>query len=99
MGRTLSVLAYRCVDEVVIGAPYTVTAEMMDHFNISLVVHGMTNIDSDVDGLDPYAEPKNRGQFLQIDSGNTLTTEILVQRILKKEWSTKRETRKKKRRK
>jgi len=82
--RTLSVLAYRCVDEVVIGAPYTVTAEMMEHFNISLVVHGMTNIADDVDGQDPYAEPKRRGQFMQLDSGNTLTTEILVQRILNK---------------
>merc|ERR1711902_321626 len=48
--RTLSVLAYRAVDEVVIGAPYTVTAEMMEHFNISLVVHGKTNIAEDVDG-------------------------------------------------
>ena len=93
--RTLSVLAYRCVDEVVIGAPYTVTAEMMDHFNISLVVHGMTNIDSDVDGLDPYAEPKNRGQFLQIDSGNTLTTEILVQRILNKRMEYQERNKKK----
>lgn len=82
--RTLSVLAYRCVDEVVIGAPYTVTAEMMEHFNISLVVHGMTNIADDLDGQDPYAEPKRRGKFMQLDSGNTLTTEILVQRILNK---------------
>lgn len=93
--RTLSVLAYRCVDEVVIGAPYTVTAEMMDHFNISLVVHGMTNIDADVDGLDPYAEPKNRGQFLQIESGNTLTTEILVQRILNKRMEYQERNKKK----
>lgn len=82
--RTLSVLAYRCVDEVVIGAPYTVTPEMMDHFNISLVVHGKTNISEDVDGTDPYAEPKKRGMFMQLDSGNSLTTEILVQRILNK---------------
>merc|ERR1719208_628135 len=47
--RVLSVLAYRCVDEVVIGAPYAVTAELMDHFNISLVVHGRTNVAADED--------------------------------------------------
>jgi len=80
--RTLSVLAYRCVDEVVIGAPYSVSAEMMDHFKVSLVVHGMTPIAPDIDGQDPYSVPKSRDQFMQIDSGNSLTTEMLVQRIL-----------------
>jgi len=93
--RTLSVLAYRCVDEVVIGAPYTVTAEMMDHFNISLVVHGRTNISEDVDGSDPYAEPKKRGVFMQLDSGNSLTTEILVQRILNKRLEYQQRNKKK----
>jgi len=80
--RTLSVLAYRCVDEVVIGAPYAVTSEMLDHFNVSLVCHGMTNVMPDFDGSDPYAEPKARGIFKQVESGNDLTTEMLVQRIL-----------------
>ena len=93
--RTLSVLAYRAVDEVVIGAPYTVTAEMMEHFNISLVVHGATNIAADEDGQDPYAEPKRRGKFLQLDSGNSLTTEILVQRILNKRMEYQERNRKK----
>eukprot|EP00090_Calanus_glacialis_P041685 TRINITY_DN7417_c0_g1_i1.p1 TRINITY_DN7417_c0_g1~~TRINITY_DN7417_c0_g1_i1.p1 ORF type:complete len:376 (-),score=158.42 TRINITY_DN7417_c0_g1_i1:170-1267(-) len=93
--RTLSVLAYRCVDEVVIGAPYSVTAEMMDHFKVSLVVHGMTPIAPDVDGQDPYAEPKKRGQFMQLESGNTLTTEMLVQRILARRMEYQERNRKK----
>jgi len=93
--RTLSVLAYRVVDEVVIGAPYSVTAEMMDHFNISLVIHGQTNIANDVTGEDPYAEPKSRGKFLQLDSGNSLTTEKLVQRILNKRLEYQERNRKK----
>jgi len=93
--RTLSVLAYRCVDEVVIGAPYSVSAEMLDHFKVSLVVHGMTPIAPDVDGQDPYEEPKKRGQFMQLDSGNTLTTEKLVQRILAKRMEYQERNRKK----
>merc|ERR1719450_1670476 len=93
--RTLSVLAYRVVDEVVIGAPYSVTAEMMDHFKVSLVVHGMTPIAPDVDGQDPYEEPKKRGQFMQLDSGNTLTTEKLVQRTLAKRMEYQERNRKK----
>ena len=42
------------VSEVVIGAPYTVTQEMMNYFKIDLVCHGMTTIMPDVNGGDPY---------------------------------------------
>ena len=94
--RTLSVLAYRCVDEVVIGAPYSVTKEMLNHFNVSVVCHGKTNIMPDVDGEDPYAVPKQEGKFVVVESGNSLTTEMLVQRILSRrldyeERNTKKE--------
>ena len=80
--RTLSVLAYRCVDEVVIGAPYSVTLDMINHFNVSVVCHGKTDVMPDVDGQDPYAIPKREGKFVMVDSSNSLTTEMLVQRIL-----------------
>ena len=72
------------MDEVVIGAPYSVTAEMLDHFRVSVVCHGSTPVADDTDGQDPYAEPRRRGQFVQVESGNSLTTEMLVQRILSK---------------
>ena len=103
------------MDEVVIGAPYTVTKALMDHFNVSkkqaqkpttlvattlvkskvvsrsykslstqvgLVCHGDTPVSPDVDGVDPYAEPKKQGKFSVVPSGNPLTTEMLVQRIV-----------------
>ncbi|KAG8650001.1 hypothetical protein MANES_08G166100v8 [Manihot esculenta] len=38
--RSLSVLACRYVDEVIIGAPSEVSKDMITTFNISLVVHG-----------------------------------------------------------
>ncbi|XP_006753085.1 PREDICTED: ethanolamine-phosphate cytidylyltransferase isoform X4 [Myotis davidii] len=81
--RTLSVLACRYVSEVVIGAPYAVTAELLDHFKVDLVCHGKTEIMPDKDGSDPYQEPKKRGIFRQIDSGSDLTTDLIVQRIIK----------------
>lgn len=93
--RTLSVLAYRCVDEVVIGAPYSVTSEMLDHFRVSVVCHGMTTISPDIEGEDPYSEPKARGMFIQVDSGNELTTEMLVQRILDRRMDYQERNRKK----
>ena len=95
------------MDEVVIGAPYTVTKALMDHFSVSklkkalfkcqrsttfelcvlspqvgLVCHGDTAVSPDVDGSDPYAEPKKQGKFSVVPSGNPLTTEMLVQRIV-----------------
>ena len=38
--RVLVVLAFRYVNEVVIGAPYVITRETMEHFNVDVVVHG-----------------------------------------------------------
>lgn len=80
--RTLSVLACKYVDEVVIGAPYAVTKELMDHFKVDLVVHGKTDVLPDVDGSDPYAEPKRRNKFKVVDSGSSITTADIVERII-----------------
>ncbi|ELW68195.1 Ethanolamine-phosphate cytidylyltransferase [Tupaia chinensis] len=80
--RTLSVLACRYVSEVVIGAPYAVTAELLGHFKVDLVCHGKTEIVPDRDGSDPYQEPKRRGIFRRVDSGSDLTTDLIVQRII-----------------
>ncbi|XP_055954859.1 ethanolamine-phosphate cytidylyltransferase isoform X2 [Patella vulgata] len=81
--RVLSVLACRYVSEVVIGAPYSVTNELMDHFKVDVVCHGQTPIMPDMDGSDPYAEPKRQGKFKIIDSKNLLTTQMIIDRIIK----------------
>lgn len=81
--RTLSVLACRYVSEVVIGAPFAVTKDLLDHFKVDLVCHGKTNTYPCSDGLDPYAEPRKKGIWRTVDSGNDLTTDAIVQRIIK----------------
>jgi len=43
------------VSEVVIGAPYSVSVETMEHFKIDIVCHGHTYVHPDIDGSDPYA--------------------------------------------
>ncbi|XP_049777108.1 ethanolamine-phosphate cytidylyltransferase [Schistocerca cancellata] len=79
--RVLSVLACKYVSEVVIGAPLVVTKELMDHFKVDIVCHGQTPIQTG--GFDdPYAEPKRQGKFKLLDSGNTMTTEKIVERII-----------------
>uniref|UniRef100_A0A8C2BDC9 ethanolamine-phosphate cytidylyltransferase n=1 Tax=Cyprinus carpio TaxID=7962 RepID=A0A8C2BDC9_CYPCA len=80
--RTLSVLACRYVSEVVIGAPYAVGKDLLDHFKVDLVCHGKTEVFPDTDGTDPYTEPKKRGVFRILDSGNNLTSDDIVQRII-----------------
>ncbi|KAG7281938.1 hypothetical protein CRUP_002996, partial [Coryphaenoides rupestris] len=56
--------------------------DLLDHFKIDLVCHGKTEVFPDKDGSDPYAEPKKRGVFRSLDSGNGLTTDDIVQRII-----------------
>ncbi|KAJ9575806.1 hypothetical protein L9F63_007347, partial [Diploptera punctata] len=81
--RVLSVLACKYVSEVVIGAPYAVSRELMEHFKVDTVCHGQTPIQPDADGSDPYAEPKSQGKFKSLNSENTMTTEKIVDRIIR----------------
>lgn len=46
--------SWQYVDEVVIGAPYIVTKDLLDHFRVDVVVHGYTSVAPAVDGSDPY---------------------------------------------
>jgi ethanolamine-phosphate cytidylyltransferase len=97
--RTLSVLACKYVSEVVIGAPYTVTADLLEHFNVAVVAHGITNISTDpLSKEDPYAEPKRRQIFQEIESGSNLTTDMIVHRIITRrmEYEKRNEAKEKK---
>lgn len=82
--RSLSVLACRYVDEVIIGAPWEVTKDMITTFNISMVVHGTVS-DSDhllCGEVDPYAAPKSMGIFRTIESPRDTTTTSVAKRII-----------------
>ncbi|KAA0201567.1 hypothetical protein HAZT_HAZT004662 [Hyalella azteca] len=80
--RVLSVLACKYVSEVVIGAPYSVTDDLLDQLKVDLVCHGATEISPDEDGSDPYQVPKSRGIFEMVASGNSMTTDRIVERII-----------------
>ncbi|XP_061386504.1 ethanolamine-phosphate cytidylyltransferase-like, partial [Musca vetustissima] len=74
--------SFQYVNEVVIGAPYCVTEDLLDHFKVDVVCHGQTPIALEDGKIDPYAIPKTRGIFCLIDSKNTMTTERIVERII-----------------
>ncbi|XP_043712894.1 ethanolamine-phosphate cytidylyltransferase-like isoform X1 [Telopea speciosissima] len=82
--RSLSVLACRYVDEVIMGAPWEVTKDMITTFNISLVVHGtVAENNCLVSGdADPYAAPKAMGIFRMLDSPKDTTTTSVAKRII-----------------
>ncbi|EDQ91057.1 uncharacterized protein MONBRDRAFT_20281 [Monosiga brevicollis MX1] len=80
--RTLSILACRYVDDVVIGAPEAITEELLDYFKITKVFHGSTGV-LKPSGADPYQVAIDRGIFVHVESHSDLTTEIIVDRIIK----------------
>lgn len=47
------------------------------------MVHGETPVMEDEQGNDPFAYPKSQGKFITVDSGNDMTTEKIVERIIR----------------
>lgn len=83
--RVLSVLACKYVNEVVMEAPYSITEELIDHFKVDLVCHGKTQIEPDISGQDPFRVAKKMDKFVELDSGNELTTKMVVERIVNRQ--------------
>ncbi|KAJ3120271.1 hypothetical protein HK100_012869 [Physocladia obscura] len=83
--RVLSVLQCRYVDDVIIGAPYKISDHVLTKaYKVDVVCH-LRDAPSplDVNGLDPYQIPKERGIFQEIDAPNsTMTTQTIISRIL-----------------
>lgn len=82
--RALSVMACRYVDEVIIGAPYSVTKDLLNgSFKISLVIHGKTSVEPDIDAEDPYKLPKELKIYCEVETPfSHLTTQMMVERII-----------------
>ncbi|KAF2071631.1 hypothetical protein CYY_007057 [Polysphondylium violaceum] len=80
--RVLSVLSCRYVDEVVIGAPFHVTKEMIEGLHIQVVVHGDDPVVFCPDGLDPYKIAKDMGIYKEVKHTEGLTTTEIIKRII-----------------
>mmetsp|Transcript_27465 Transcript_27465/g.69306 ORF Transcript_27465/g.69306 Transcript_27465/m.69306 type:complete len:426 (+) Transcript_27465:159-1436(+) len=84
--RVLGVLSCRYVDEVVMGAPWVVTSDLMTTFNISVVAHG-TQYDRTTGGSDDYVDayriPKERGIFREVPSTAEGGVVEIIERVLK----------------
>ena len=85
--RVLSVLGCEHVDDVLIDASRTVSAEMIASLGIKLVVQGATHdedgaINSTPSRRGPYGVAKKMGILRKLDSTSTLTVAKIVSRIL-----------------
>mmetsp|Transcript_20392 Transcript_20392/g.53328 ORF Transcript_20392/g.53328 Transcript_20392/m.53328 type:complete len:471 (+) Transcript_20392:244-1656(+) len=80
--RTLSVLACKHVNEVVIGAPPDITADVIKNFNISLVVKGVTSESGEGDDSERFRAAKEMGIFRLLEAPSTMTTSDIISRIL-----------------
>lgn len=87
--RTLMVSSCRHVDDVIIGAPWIVTDDMISSMNISVVVHGSYHKDGKRQGQgpfsmpDPYSVVRRRGLVREVHSVSDLNTEKIVQRVVR----------------
>lgn len=84
--RTLAVLGCRHVDEVIIGAPWCVTEDMIKTMNISFVVHGSHQGDSKRVGTmasaDPYEVPRKLSILREVPSRSELSVDTILGRIV-----------------
>ncbi|KAJ1879985.1 choline phosphate cytidylyltransferase, partial [Kickxella alabastrina] len=82
--RVLGVLQCRYVDEVIIGAPFSVTKDVLeDVYHVDVVVHGASDQPLDIDGRDPYELPKKLGIYKEVDHPClNLTTTTIIERII-----------------
>jgi ethanolamine-phosphate cytidylyltransferase len=70
------------VDDVIVGAPSTITRELIDAIEPYLVVHGPSS-PSPTTSEDPYRIPKQLGIFQQVDSDYpNFTSRDVIRRVL-----------------
>jgi len=92
--RVLNLLALKYVDDVVIGAPWKVTEDIIRSLKIHLVVQGTQHKwdkDHEIKGEsivmqeeDLYSVPKKLGIYHEILSEFDLTNDVLVQRLIER---------------
>jgi ethanolamine-phosphate cytidylyltransferase len=79
--RVLNVLAMKYVDDVIIGAPYAITKELMQQIEPAVVVQGSSP--SRLNSSDAFKVPKDLGIFQEIASDYpTFTAKEVVHRVL-----------------
>ena len=91
-------LSFQYVDEVIIGAPYSVTHHFLttSPYRIHAVLHGKTPSLPGVDGSDPYAAAKSLGLYKEVETEfSGLTAHSIIDRIIERRQVYEERNRKK----
>jgi len=80
--RVLGVLSCKYVDEVVIGAPFVISKEMIAAQGIGAVFQGVESDPVQPDQEDPNVFAREMGLMKEITSGSDVTTSVIIERIL-----------------
>eukprot|EP00445_Apocalathium_hangoei_P012444 CAMPEP_0203869778 /NCGR_PEP_ID=MMETSP0359-20131031/17900_1 /ASSEMBLY_ACC=CAM_ASM_000338 /TAXON_ID=268821 /ORGANISM="Scrippsiella Hangoei, Strain SHTV-5" /LENGTH=473 /DNA_ID=CAMNT_0050788437 /DNA_START=18 /DNA_END=1439 /DNA_ORIENTATION=- len=89
--RALNILACKFVDDILLAAPWRVTADLLTTMNIAVVVTGRNNIYAD--GLaegqpdpcglgDPFIEARDLGKLEVLQTTCSLTMDVIAERIV-----------------
>ena len=81
----LNILSCKFVDEVVIGAPWFVTEDLLKSFNIQLVIEGFPHFQEPIPksySLDSYKLAKDKGIYANFDLENKIVIDTIIERIM-----------------
>ncbi|VDM78025.1 unnamed protein product [Strongylus vulgaris] len=73
------------VDEIVLGAPKFINDDLLERFKVDIVARGLVTSTTD---SDRFAVAKKRGILRIVDSRSNVTTQTIVDRILKTKSSS-----------
>ena len=83
--RLLLALGIKYVDDVVIGAPYIITDDLIKSLNIKKVIHIQSREDQvkpEFQSIDPYEVPKAQNIFVELPPvENDVTVEDIAKRV------------------
>lgn len=73
----------KCVDEVIVSCPLTLTNQFLDEHDIDLVVHGFSNEQDKLKQLDFFKDISDR--FLEIKYNFGTSTSALIEKLAKRD--------------
>lgn len=92
--RVLNVLSCKYVDDILIGAPWTITSQVLKSLNVnSVVVSENTRFASDE--MERYDVPKEMGILEELETETHFTTDLLMENIVAQQDQLERQNRNK----
>lgn len=85
--RSLSLLAIKYVDDVIMGCPWVITKDLINSLHINLVVRGTTSEKAkpecvnDPKYTDEFKVPQEMGIYKEFKSPNNFTVHTIIERI------------------